>query len=155
MIHKEACSEMKEKLVTHIRQLLADKLQSAKTNFDSIRESLESEGKSTAGDKHETGRAMVQLELEQAGKIIREAEETILAFSKLNFSGGKLTASGSLVHTDQGLFFLGIALGKIAFEGQDVFCVGTLAPLFKLFAGKKTGETVSFGKQSYRIIGVE
>ena len=40
--------------------------QRARDAFEALQRSLEGEAKSTAGDKHETGRAMVQLEMEQA-----------------------------------------------------------------------------------------
>ncbi|MGV3630898.1 MAG: hypothetical protein ACO1O6_06820 [Bacteroidota bacterium] len=146
---------MKEELIRYIRQMLEEKLIRAKVNFDSIRESLESEGKSTAGDKHETGRAMVQMELEQAGKIIRECEEMVLSFNKLNFSNAHHTAAGSLIYTDKGIFFLGIALGRISFDSNEIFCVGGQAPLFKIFSGRKAGEQVSFGNQVYLIRRVE
>ena len=33
-----------------------------------LQQSLDSETKSSAGDKHETGRAMLQIDLEKAGK---------------------------------------------------------------------------------------
>jgi hypothetical protein len=146
---------LKEKLIQHIRLGLEEKLQRAKANFESVRESLDSEGKSTAGDKHETGRAMVQMELEQAGKIIRESEEMTANFNKLNFSPGQTASAGSLVHTDKGIFFLGVPLGKISFEDQTVFCVGGLAPLFQVFIGKKEGEELSFGQQRYLVQKIE
>ena len=38
------------------------------TLFHSNQKALQSETKSSAGDKHETGRAMLQLEMEKAGQ---------------------------------------------------------------------------------------
>lgn len=146
---------MKERLLAHIRHSLEEKYQAAKANFDSIRESLTSESKSTAGDKHETGRAMVQMELEQAGKIIRECEEMMHLFQKITPAAHKTIGPGSLIHTDSGTFFISVPLGKIVLDNNDVFCIGTQAPLYQHFSGKKAGDRVAFGTQNYLIIGVE
>lgn len=146
---------MKEKLLAQIRNILEEKYALAKANFESVRESLDSEGKSTAGDKHETGRAMVQMELEQAGKIIRECEEMIHLFQKIMPAAHKTIGPGSLIYTDSGTFFISVPLGKIVRDNSEVFCIGTQAPLYQHFSGKKAGERVNFGKQSYLIMEVE
>lgn len=124
-------------------------------NFAEIRESLSSESKSTAGDKHETGRAMVQLELEQAGKIVHENEQLMNAFQKLSFRQSDTVIPGSLIFTDSGIFFITVPLGKIHFDESAVFCIGTQAPLYKLFAGKKAGDHVVYGDRKYVLERIE
>ena len=47
-----------------------------KTIFD-IEYSLKEESKSTSGDKHHTGRAMLQIERENAGNQLREIEKVM------------------------------------------------------------------------------
>ncbi len=49
-----------------------------------IQQSLTSETKSSAGDKHETGRAMLQLEREKAGQQLAEIQKLQEHLSKVN-----------------------------------------------------------------------
>ena len=51
--------------------------------MQSNQEALDSESKSSAGDKHETGRAMLQLEMEKAGQQLQEVEKMKLILEKI------------------------------------------------------------------------
>ena len=52
--------EIKEKLYTKCIQFIENRHQTIQNSISEIQESLLSETKSSAGDKHETGRAMLQ-----------------------------------------------------------------------------------------------
>jgi len=55
---------IKTLLFDHCKSFLESKLAAHKNQIDLLYESLYSETKSSAGDKHETGRALIQLEIE-------------------------------------------------------------------------------------------
>ena len=59
-------SLIKEQLFTQCLAFIDNRLITIKNTMQEIQESLLSETKSSAGDKHETGRAMLQLEREKA-----------------------------------------------------------------------------------------
>jgi len=54
--------------------------------INEIQVSLTSETKSSAGDKHETGRAMLQLEREKAGNQLAEIKKTKEILFKIDVS---------------------------------------------------------------------
>ena len=54
-----------------------DRLNTINKTIQELQESLTSETKSSAGDKHETGRAMLQLEREKAGQQLAEIKKLI------------------------------------------------------------------------------
>jgi hypothetical protein len=54
---------------------LAERERDLQTAWEAMMESKQQEGKSSSGDKHETGRAMVHLELEQLGKQRQEIQK--------------------------------------------------------------------------------
>jgi len=58
---------IKTQLLELCNQSLDTRLQNVLAVIEDIKQSLQSETKSSAGDKHETGRAMLQLEREKAG----------------------------------------------------------------------------------------
>jgi hypothetical protein len=65
---------------------LKDKIQSLNTIINEVSESSNSESKSSAGDKHETSKAMMQLEIEKLGTQLKEAELQLAEFEKINFN---------------------------------------------------------------------
>jgi hypothetical protein len=145
MIHKE-------ELRAEIQRILKEKLTFAQLNFSEAQESVGSETKSSAGDKHETSRAMAQIELENAGKILKEAEKNLELFKNLNFTNTSKVAVGSLIHTNFELFFVGIGLGKINFKNKTIFCLNLNSPIGQLIQGKIKGESFTFNEKKYTIL---
>lgn len=145
---------MKEELVTHLKKLLEAKLLASQNNFKEIQESLLNDSKSSAGDKHETARAMAQIELEQAGKQLNEVEKLIQNFKLINFEETKHIKLGSLIETENCYFFLSLALGKIEITSKPIYCIGIQAPLTQTILGKKVKESISFNNQTSVILSI-
>lgn len=137
------------------RQVLERRVLDLKEQMQTLSESAAMDSKSTAGDKHETSRAMVQLEQERTGKQLKEAGQQLSEFLKIDFQkSNALVSPGSLVQTDKGLFFIALALGKLQVEGQPVFSISIQSPLGKAFAGARQKDTVIFNGVSYQMIAV-
>ena len=72
------------------------------------------ETKSSAGDKHETGRAMAQLETEKLTTQLTEANKLKALLQKIDISQKLKTATaGSLVKTNKGLLYISVGLSLI------------------------------------------
>lgn len=113
---------------------------------------LSTETKSTAGDKHEVGRAMVQLQQEQNGKQLTEAQKVLQSLTAINPNRTHTTVeTGSLVDTSMGLMYIAVGLGKLSFEGEQVFVIAPTAPLTQALLGKEAGAVVSFNGKNTRI----
>ena len=54
---------MRESILKHLEATLKGQVREGEDALASLKTSLASEAKSTAGDKHETGRAMIQAEM--------------------------------------------------------------------------------------------
>ena len=61
---------IKEELLKKCHQFVNNRLQNIEETISSNQTALQSETKSSAGDKHETGRAMLQLEMEKVYSIL-------------------------------------------------------------------------------------
>ena len=59
-----------------VNQMLNDK-DEALRNLDGLQEALNAESRSTAGDKHDTGRAMIHREIQQVESTLKRVEEAI------------------------------------------------------------------------------
>ena len=111
--------------------------------FDDLQNSLLNETKSSAGDKHETGRGMVQLEQEKLAKSLTQVTLLRNALSKVKpYESHDVIQYGSLVQTSNGYFFFSVGLGKIQVEDQDVFCMTATSPLGQKLLGKRKGEHI-------------
>ena len=67
--------ETKENLYLQCVHFVEKRFNTIQNTINEIQESLTSETKSSAGDKHETGRAMLQLEREKAGNQLAEIQK--------------------------------------------------------------------------------
>lgn len=117
-----------------------------------LKESLNSETKSSAGDKHETGRAMLQLEREKLGRQLLEAEKARqrLRSVRIENSSSKVCL-GSLVHTTTKSYFIAISSGEYLSERPPIFCISPGTPIGKLLLGKEKGDFFTFNSETIKI----
>ena len=131
-------------------EVLNQRLQKIQLAFDELNQSLQTNTKSSAGDKHETGRAMTQLEQEKLSKQLTVTKDLLQGIKKINPSEQHSQIGfGSLFSTETGHFFISSAIGAIETDKVSVFCLSPLSPLAKAFNGKKLGEDVSFNGKNY------
>ena len=118
-------------------------------------DSAKDETKSSSGDKHETGRAMAQLEQEKNGKALAEALELRALLAKINpLHFSEKVLPGSLVFTNKGNFYICISAGKIIINEQIYFAVSPASPIATKLMGFKKSDIVDFNGQRYEIINV-
>ena len=127
-----------------------------KGEIEKIKESLQSETKSTAGDKHETGRAMLQLEREQLGLQLLEVEKTLAVLKRIRPEEKNHRAVlGSLVKTDMATYFLSISAGRVLVDRVTVLCISPAAPVGQLLLGKGKGDTFVFRGKKTTIMDIQ
>ena len=121
----------------------------------SLQKDLTSETKSSAGDKHETGRAMIQLEREKLGNQIREIE---LNYQRLNTVKDVKTSTiislGSLIFTDKGNYYVAIAADSCEVNSKVFYCISSQSPIGKLLIGKKINESIMFNNIKSTILEI-
>ena len=116
--------------------------------IQSNQEALDSETKSSAGDKHETGRAMLQLEMEKASQQLEVVYNMHLILNRMNHSeSSEIIRLGSIVKTNIANYYLSISVGELEVEGCQYYAISANSPIGKLLLGKRVGETLTFHKQ--------
>ena len=145
--------EIKAQLLEKCKIFVENRLQNIQKTITSNQHALTSEVKSSAGDKHETGRAMLQLEIEKASQQLLGVAEMKTTLSKIDVSKKSAVIHlGSLVYTNFGYFFLSISAGKFTVENDVFFAVSISSPIGKLLLGKKENDTFSFNGKVYNIV---
>ncbi|WP_285650754.1 3-oxoacyl-ACP synthase [Allomuricauda sp. NBRC 101325] len=131
------------------------KAERLKRTSDELQESLTSETKSTAGDKHETGRAMVQLEQEKLAQQIQELEKDRAVLKKIDILKPPQKISlGCWVKTTAANYFISISAGAFKSETDVVYCISASAPIAQLLLGKEKGDNFVFNGNSQTILEV-
>ena len=118
--------------------------------MQNAQQSANSEERSTAGDKHDTARAMSHLEQEKSAKYLDEAIKLKRAFSELLKAKSSDTIDfGSLVVTNQGTYFIALSMGAVKLNDNNYFVVSPTSPVAIAFKGLKLGDTATFNGRSF------
>ncbi|WP_248724489.1 3-oxoacyl-ACP synthase [Seonamhaeicola sp. ML3] len=144
--------DIKASLFNKCEAFLGTRLLAIEKTIAEIQESLTTETKSTAGDKHETGRAMLQLEREKAGNQLAEVLKTKEILSKIDVvKRSEVISLGSVIYTSHLNYFVSISAGELK-VGNDVFyAISASTPIGQLLLGKVTGDKISFRNQEFTI----
>jgi transcription elongation GreA/GreB family factor len=142
----------KQQLYNFCLSFVDGRVSRIKNNIQDIRESLDAETKNSVGDKHETGRAMLQMELEKSGNQLAEAEamKQLLDGVSVKHQASEVIL-GSMVHTSKANYFLAISAGEFKVEGTKVYCISQHTPIGQLLWGKSVGEVVVFNGEKITI----
>ena len=143
---------LKQQLYNQCLHFVGSRYQTIQNTINEIQVSLTSETKSSAGDKHETGRAMLQLEREKAGNQLAEIQKVKENLSKIDISKEtKVIGLGSVVFTTNANYFIAISAGELKLESDSFYAISSHTPIGKLMIGKTVGDTISFRDQKFTI----
>ncbi len=146
---------MKEKIVEILQSIINERIINAKASMDAAQESANSEGKSSAGDKYETSRAMGQIDRDMYAKQMANAQNEMAVLNRINFAIRSISVGfGCLVETSAGYFFISVSVGKIDFENKTLLAVSQSSPIGCILMGKKVGEKFIFLGKEHKILAI-
>ncbi len=148
--------ELKTELLQHCQKQVDNRYSKIKQTIADIEESLLEEAKNSSGDKHETGRAMLQIDRENAGKQLQEIEKIVPLLKKIDVKATSDYARlGSLVYTDKFIYFISLSIGTVPIGKTDYLCVALNSPVGLLISGKMNGDEFNLNGNIYKIISVK
>lgn len=146
---------LKEQIYQNCLAYIADKIQSTQQSILSAQETSHAETKSSAGDKYETTRAMMQIDIETHTKRLAEAQDLQQTLLQINWQAShEKVGLGSLVYTNQGAFFIAIGIGQLKITDQTYFVISPTAPIANSLMRKKVGDSFVFNQKSYQILDI-
>tara|TARA_R100000951_G_C2592923_1_gene165637 strand:- start:267 stop:719 length:453 start_codon:yes stop_codon:yes gene_type:complete len=144
--------KLKKKVIEKMNKDLTDNYNAIYQSYIDAKESRDNDTKSSAGDKYETGRAMMQQEMDQAEKRLAQIKALKNELNRLPLEETSSTViPGSFIKTTSGLFFIGVSLGKVEVGDQVIFAISTASPLGKLLHAKEVGDSILFNGQEQTI----
>lgn len=140
----------KSKLLNIVRNKLLEKIQKFEKLIEETRAS-NSDTKSSMGDKYETGREMLQQEINNLQRQLNEALNQQAFLQKVNTESSAKVQNGALVETEKGLFYIAASVGEVICDNRKVMTVSAETPLAKAMAGLTTGQSFSLNNTSHTV----
>ena len=111
--------------------------------------------KSSAGDKYETTREMMQQEAEMNQAQLNEANKLKLALSNINTGTvDNKAGKGSMVLTDKANFYISISAGVLKVNDMDFFAISPVSPIGLKLAGLTAGSEFNLNDKFYFVKNV-
>lgn len=150
---KEAYSQqMKLAILQACHKHIEARITTAQEALSAARAASHDDTKSSAGDKYETGREMMQQEITRNDRLLAEAMDMgqivkSIAPDKYRQTGGV----GAIIETNRGLFFLGPGIGPLQVGNEQVFVISPSSPIGRLLVGCKPQDVINYANRSYVI----
>lgn len=144
----------KQKLSLLISQKLSEKIQTFEKLIAETRAS-NNDTKSSMGDKYETGREMLQQEINNLQVQLNEVLKQQDFLKTILIKPSEKAEKGAIVKTEKGLFFISVSLGEINFDNQKIICISPESPLAKAMNGKQKGDVFSLNNMSQKIVDIQ
>ena len=147
---------IKQQIHAHYIDTINSKILMLQQTLADLKESGSNETKSTAGDKHETALAMLQIEQTNTRAQLHDAQEqrSVLIIIKPDIITKKVLP-GSYVKTNKGNFYISVALGKMNINGETVIAISPQSPLGAKLMGRCVHDTVTINTYTYLVESIE
>jgi len=151
-MQKDKQFSLKKKLFSHCSDYVNRKIKVAQEAINNAQQSANDETKSSVGDKYETGRASMQLEIEKYSSQLIEGNRLKEVLHQIDCEKKyESVQTGSLVKTNHGNFFLSISAGKLRIEGIDYLTISFSSPLGQALFNKEVRDEIDFREKSFKI----
>ncbi len=145
-------STLKIRVYRQLQTQVQQKIAQAEQAIAAAIEARDGETKSSAGDKFETGRAMMQLEQQRHEVQRSKAFQLSADLERLDLDASYSTVTpGALVQTERGIYFISIGMGKIMVDAQTVYCISIQSPIGKALLHQKENAIISFQNKSLTV----
>lgn len=147
--------QLKQQLYDLCLDYINQRISNAKNAIEGAQSSANDETKSSAGDKYETGRSMMQQEAQWGRTQLAEAQKLKQDLDQIKVDEARDTVhAGSLVFTNKGVFYIAISAGKLPLEKDTIFAISAVSPLGAKLLGQKEGAGFNLNGQDFNILKV-
>ena len=130
---------IKSEIHSTLCSILEKSVEEARREYILAKESRDSDTKSSAGDKFETGREMMQREMDKLSALVDNTLNSIAKLDRIaDLPASAIFSEGSLVETDQDTYYISIGYGKL----EAAYAISIESPLGIELKGKKVGDRV-------------
>lgn len=143
----------KSKILEAVKSRIAEKTQKLEKLIEETRAS-NNDTKSSMGDKYETGREMLQQEINNLQRQLNESLNQQSIIQKISSDPSSKVQNGALVKTDKGLFYISASAGEIMVDQQKIMTVSAESPLAKAMYGLTEKQNFSVNNVTQKIVEI-
>ena len=146
----------KQKIKSHYQNIVSEKIKELRFMISDLAQDAQNDAKGSAGDKHETALSMMHLEQEKLNQKLAEIINQKNTIDKIDADSIHVKiAHGSLVQTNEMLFYISAALPKISIDTKLIIAVSPESPLGSKLMGKSLGYEVEINKNRFQIKSID
>lgn len=146
---------IKNKLYDYCVNYVNERINSSQTAITVAQAAANEEGKSSAGDKYETGRAMMQLEIENNTSQLLQTKQLRQVLEHINITiTPSVVQQGALVETSQGTYYIAIGAGLVNIDSKPYYLISLVSPIGAILKDKKVGDKVIFNGKEISILAI-
>ena len=138
-------NSIKSQLYQHCMNYVDHLIQQAESGLNQAQNDANQEEKSSAGDKFETHRAMMHLQMESFIQRLDLAQGLQRTLFSLSLTHKYKVGLGALVKTDRGIYFIAVSAPPLIIDGVKYTFLSTEAPLYRALAEKQQDDWVEWG----------
>ena len=146
---------LKTELHNQCLDYVEKRMAAAQLAIDEAHKASNDDTKSSAGDKYETGREMMQQEANRNTAQLIEANKLKIALNKISPTVvNHLADTGSLVITSNGNFYIAISAGLLKVNNENYFAISPASPVGLMLKGRKAGDEFKLNDKIYNVKGI-
>lgn len=143
---------LKEELYKQCLQYVQNRMDAAQQGIDEAQQAAQDDTKSSAGDKYETSREMMQQETNRNMAQLNEANKLKVALNAISPTAVHTTIDiGSVVKTNNGNFYLAISAGTLVVNAESYFAISPASPIGLKLKGLKVSDRFDLNGKEYVI----
>lgn len=145
----------REELLKSCHTYVNERILRLEASVRDLEHDLGNETKSSAGDKYETSREMINAEISQLERQLKEFKKLkgILSLPQLQKASTAIQL-GSIVITNAANYFVAIPVGEVNINKEKFYAIGINSPMAQLLNGKQKGDVFTFREKEVKILDV-
>ena len=148
--------DLKIAAVAACKQEIKDRIAVHKEKLDEINDSIES-NETKHGYDNDDSQGELLGDFERYAQLREEHEDMLMAFTNIDFHGGKKTVQeGAIVKTDDKTLLVSVAIGQLELreETDMIYAISKQAPIFEVIKGLSAGDSFSYNNKEHKVLEV-
>lgn len=149
-------AEIKEALYQECVNKIQGRYDKIKQTIADLNESLEEASSSGGDDGYDNSRSMIQIDIENMTKQLGEVNILRDILQKIDIrSTTSYARLGSLVKTNNAMYFLSLSVGTVVVNNENYLCVALHSPIGSMISGKQLGDKFVFNQVEQEILEIK
>lgn len=145
----------RSQLILACREYLDKRRVIVKNAMAGLKEDLENESKSSAGDKYETGREMINIEWNKLTVQLNEYDRLSQILQRIeDYKTSGKAVLGSIIITNTANYFISIPAAEIKIEDEKYYAVGIKSPVAQQLLGKEKNDSFVLKGKSFKVLDI-